>query len=325
LSTELQAKPTRAPLGIIGASPPIREIRRMIRAIAPRLCTVLVTGESGTGKELVARAIHASGPRAEAPFIPVDCSSLTGTLFESQLFGHVKGSFTGAHADTEGFVRAADGGTLFLDEIGELGPPLQAKLLRVLQENEVVPVGSTRAVKVDVRVVAATNCDLEAMVRSGAFREDLYYRINVVHLHLPPLRQRREDIGRLADHFLAAQCRRYAEPLRRFSAEATRRLCAYRWPGNVRELINQVERTFVLSDGEVVEADQIHLPVAEETDRAASRALPTLEEAERDLIAEALRLAKGCKSEAARLLNIERRRLYRKVARFGLQALCRSG
>jgi len=315
-----------AAYGIVGASPQIEEIRRVIDAIARRMCTVLITGESGTGKEMVARALHAANDRSDAPFVAVDCSSLTGTLFESQLFGHVKGSFTGAQTDTEGFIRAADGGTLFLDEIGELEPALQAKLLRVLQESEVVPVGSTRPLKIDVRVIAATNCDLQKMVREGSFREDLFYRINVVSIQMPPLRDRREDIPRLAEHFLAAQCDRYDEPRRQFEPTAMAKLCSYHWPGNVRELTNLVERAFVLGHGTVVKAEHIHVGggrIDGQTPSPRSAALPTLEQAERELIVQALRMSGGCKNEAARLLQIERRRLYRMIARHDLEAFCR--
>jgi DNA-binding NtrC family response regulator len=324
VSTALQAILPEVAGDVVGASPQIAEIRRIVEAIAGRLCTVLITGESGTGKEMIARALHEAGDRREQPFVAVECSSLTGTLFESQLFGHVKGSFTGAQSDTEGFIRAADGGTLFLDEIGELDPPLQAKLLRVLQESEVVPVGATRPLAVDVRVIAATNRDLHQMVRDGQFREDLFYRINVVSVHMPPLRDRREDIPGLAEHFLARQCQRYNEPMRRFDPAALAKLCSYHWPGNVRELINLIERAFVLSSGTVIRAEHIHI-VGRQPDGGSKPAagLPTYEQAERELIAAALRVAGGCKNEAARLLKIERRRLYRMIARHGLNVLCR--
>ncbi|RMG05175.1 MAG: sigma-54-dependent Fis family transcriptional regulator [Nitrospirae bacterium] len=234
---------------IVSVSPAMEGIFRLIEAVSPTNSTVIVTGESGTGKELVARAIHFNSPRRDAPFVVVDCGSIPGELLESELFGYKKGAFTGAVSSRKGLIEEADGGTLFLDEIGNLPLHLQAKLLRVLQEREVRPLGDDRSVKVDIRVIAATNSDLKKMVKDGMFREDLYYRINIFPIHIPPLRERKEDVPVLADHFL----RKYSQDLGKdkegFTVEAMNILIHHEWSGNVRELENAVQRAILLSEG----------------------------------------------------------------------------
>jgi transcriptional regulator with PAS, ATPase and Fis domain len=301
---------------LIGDSPALGQIRDIASSIATRRCTVLVLGETGTGKEMLARSIHLQSDRRSAPFIPVDCSALTETLFESQLFGHVKGAFTGAVRDSLGFIRAADTGTLFLDEIGELSLPLQAKLLRVIQERCVVPVGDTRPRQVDVRIVCATHRDLRKMVSEGTFREDLYFRLNVVSLNLPPLRERPQDVVPLAQHFLAVQSQMYAEPQRSISLDAQAAMQSYPWPGNVRELANAIEHAHVLAQG-----DEVRLIDLPERIRSHSPGSPApriaaelcLEDLERRAIAEALRRTNNNKAAAARMLGINIQRLGRRI------------
>src|SRR5688572_29072759 len=245
LNSETMPYLTEAPL--VGDSPTFRDLKKIVAGVAARRSTVMLLGETGSGKEMLARFVHQSSQRSAKPFIPVDCSSLTDNLFESELFGHVRGAFTGASRDSLGFIRAADGGTLFLDEIGELGAGTQAKLLRVLQERRVVPVGETRGRPVDIRVVAATHRDLTGMVRDGTFRQDLYFRLNVVTLRLPSLRERREDVLPLARHFLQLQAELYDEPVRQLAPDAAAALRAYDWPGNVREVANVMEQAHVLA------------------------------------------------------------------------------
>jgi len=311
---------------LLGENACMRKVRSRIEAVSHRSCTIIICGESGTGKELIARHVHAASPRCTQPFVPVDCTTLRDTLFESQLFGHAKGAFTGAEQATLGFFRAADGGTLFLDEIGELDLPVQAKLLRCIQDRAVVPLGGVDPVPVDVRIIAATHRDLKAMVRRGEFREDLYFRLNVVRLRVPPLRERRSDVATLADHFLTHFAEMDAEPAKTLAPDAIKALEAYEWPGNVRELANAVEQAHVLSTHQTLTAADLPQDVrsaaidpASETD---GRIVP-LETAERLLIARALRAAGGIQSRAAGMLQIDRRRLYRKVRRYGLQALVR--
>lgn len=278
----------------------------------------MIEGDTGTGKDVLARYIHAHSPRSDRPFTPVDCTTLTEELFASQLFGHVKGAFTGAEQDAIGFFRAADGGTVFLDEIGELPVGIQAKLLRVLETSEVVPLGSWKTYPVDVRVIAASNRDLKSMVAEGSFRSDLYYRINVVSVHLPALRERVEDILPLAEHFLCLAADLYSEPVKRLSAEAQDALQSYVWEGNVRQLANAMERAHALTAGEVIDLSALPPEIASD-DAPQVRSSPlTLEEANRDLIIEALHLTGGRKKTAARLLGIDRRRLQRMIERFGL-------
>ncbi len=254
LETQLREKEGAAPEGLVGNSAPIREVVRMIEAVAYSATTVLVTGESGTGKELVARALHARSPRRSHPFVALNCGALTETLLESELFGHVKGAFTGAQRDSKGLFDAADGGTIFLDEIGDIPMTTQVRLLRVLQEGEIKRVGSADSVRVDVRVIAATHRDLPRLVKSGKFREDLFYRLNVINVPLPSLRDRVEDVPLLAHHFLRRYAERLGKRVRTLAPDAVELLCGYRWPGNVRELENAIERAVVLCRGEAVTA-----------------------------------------------------------------------
>jgi two-component system response regulator HydG len=251
LETQLRDRDGAAD-GLVGSSGPMREVSRMIDAVAYSAATVLVFGESGTGKELVARALHAKSPRRGQPFVALNCGALTETLLESELFGHVKGAFTGAQRDQKGLFEAADGGTIFLDEIGDIPPATQVRLLRILQEGELKRVGSVESVKVDVRVIAATHRDLPRLVKAGKFREDLFYRLNVIAIPLPPLRDRIEDVPLLAHHFLRRYADRLGKKVRTFAPEAVELLCSYRWPGNVRELENAVERAVVLARGDAV-------------------------------------------------------------------------
>ncbi len=238
--------------GLVGNSGAIRDVQRMIDAVAYSAATVLVTGESGTGKELVARALHARSPRKGHPFVALNCGALTETLLESELFGHVKGAFTGAQRDQKGLFDAADGGTIFLDEIGDIPLATQVRLLRVLQEGEIKRVGSADSIKVDVRIIAATHRDLTKLVKAGKFREDLFYRLNVINIPLPALRERVEDIPLLGHHFLRRYAERLGKKVRALSPEAIELLCGYRWPGNVRELENAIERAVVLCRGEII-------------------------------------------------------------------------
>jgi len=299
-------------------------VMRMIARLKDTRTPVLIAGESGTGKELVARAIHFRGAMAQTPFVAVDCGSLVPTLMESELFGYEKGAFTGAMKSKAGLFAAANGGTIFLDEIGELPLEMQAKLLRVLQEKEVRPVGSNENVHVDVRVIAATNRDLEAAYREGTFRKDLYFRLNVVTVHLPPLRERRSDIPMLVHHFLD----RYAKgtPLQ-VTAAAMKSLLHYDWPGNVRELENCVARAVALGDGQTI--DVIDLPPAIRSEQpdpvaggsvqdAASLSTTALAEMERMTILRVFEQANGDKALAGKMLGISRATLYRKLKRYNI-------
>ena len=312
---------------LIGNSAAIRHLCRQIIALGPRRCTVLLQGESGTGKELAARLVHARSTHRGGPFVPVDCTTLRDTLFESQLFGHVRGAFTGADRPTLGFYRAADGGTLFLDEIGELPLGVQAKLLRCVQEGVVMPVGATAGIAVDVRVIAATHRDLAAMVRAGTFREDLYYRLNVAKLRLPPLRERHADIELLVRHALRDFSDFYQEPERTFTAAALAVLGGHDWPGNVRELLNAVEHAVVFAPrvGPLRTEDLPEdLRSTSVVTAAASRNVLTLDAAERRTIAAALEACGGNQSRAARVLDVERHRLRRRIAHHGLTHLVRA-
>lgn len=312
---------------IVGDSPALTSIRDTVASIAPRRCTVLLQGETGTGKEMLARHLHVMSDRVDKPFVPVDCSGLTESLFESQLFGHARGAFTGAVRDSLGFVRAADGGTLFLDEVGELPLTVQAKLLRVLQERAVVPVGETTPRTVDVRIVCATHRDLRSMVSEGMFREDLYFRLNVVTLHLPPLRERPGDVIALADHFLALQAELYDEPRRELDVDAVSVMMRYPWPGNVRELANAVEHAHVLARGESIGVNDLpeRVRVCGRAGQSTqdTRRLPTelcLADLERRAIAEALRRTRHNKAAAARMLGINIQRLGRRMEKLGVVA-----
>ena len=307
--------------GIVGDSPPVRRLLQMIERVAASESTVLILGESGTGKELVARAIHQRSARQSRPFVPINCAAITDSLLESELFGHEKGAFTGAAAQKKGRFEMAQGGTVFLDEVGELVPGLQAKLLRVLQERELLRVGGTQAVKLDVRVLAATNRDLAADVRNGAFREDLYHRLNVIALRTPPLRERKEDIPALARHFLAKICHQCRRRMAGFSAEAERALLAYDWPGNIRELENAIERAVVLAETDTVLPEDLPEAISE-----AAAATPgsgayqqSVGEAKRDSILRAYEQSGGDYKAAARLLGIHPNYLLRLVRNLGLK------
>jgi two-component system, NtrC family, response regulator HydG len=310
---------------IIAASPNMKILLETLAMVAPSDATVLIMGESGTGKEVVANAIHHNSPRAGEPFIKVACAALPETLLESELFGHEKGAFTGAVARREGRFQLAHRGTIFLDEVGEMGPAIQTKLLRVLQEKEFEPLGSVRTIKVDIRVIAATNRDLEKDVTEGRFREDLFYRLNVVPLTLPPLRERREDIPLLADHFLALYREKNRKPLRSISGKALDLLVRYDWPGNIRELENCIERAVILSRDEVlVPADlppQIRMLSREEgKDALAIPAGMSIEEVERALIVKTLDETGGNRTRASEILGINRRTLQNKLKQYGLNA-----
>jgi len=311
---------------IVGRSPAIVALEERIERVAPTPARVMITGENGTGKELVARAIHRRSPRAVKPFVEVNCAAIPSELIESELFGHVKGSFTGAFADRTGKFEQADGGTLFLDEVGDMSPAAQAKVLRALEEGVVTPIGSARSVTVDVRVIAATNKRLEEEIAAGRFREDLLYRLNVVPIDVPPLRQRLEDVPLLVEHFLGRLAATQGIPARRFTPAALERLKAHAWPGNVRELRNTVERLLILSSGDAIgEGDVARLlgPAGgEETLGGALLASGTFEEfkqnAEKAFLAAKLREYDWNVSETARRLAMPRSNLYKKIERYGL-------
>jgi DNA-binding NtrC family response regulator len=311
---------------LIGASPVMREIFALIRRIAHTRSSVLITGESGTGKEVVARTIHYHGSRAERPFIPINCTAIPEGLLESELFGHVRGAFTGAHTSKRGLFEKANSGSLFLDEIGDMGLGLQSKLLRVLQDREIRPVGGTQSVKVDVRIITATNKELETEIETGRFREDLYYRLNVIPIHIPPLRERREDIPALVDAFV----RRHAEGQpRAVSQEALAVLQVRPWKGNARELENVIERALALCDAPTLGVEDLPLddrgpspdedPATALLESAAGRRLP-LRELEDRYIEQILRTTRGNKVQAARILGIDRKTLYRRAERKAAQA-----
>ena len=297
---------------LVAASPAMREVKATLVAVAPTASSVLIEGETGTGKEVVAAAIHRLSPRREKPFLPINCGAIPAELLESELFGHVRGAFSGAVSDTQGLFRAAEGGTVFLDEIAELPPQLQVRLLRVLQERQVRPVGSTKSFPIDCRVVAATNRPLEEAVRTGLLRSDLYYRLNVVKVVLPPLRERREDIPALVAHFLRDLNERFGRRVKGVSAEAMEALFAYDFPGNVRELEHLLERALALGAREEIGLDD--LPDLKPR-RSADEESP-LERAERETILETLRRTGGDKDAAARELGISRRTLYRRLHDF---------
>jgi DNA-binding NtrC family response regulator len=303
------------PTMLIGNSPPMVELYKKIALAARSDSPVLITGETGTGKELVARSLHEFSPRSRRPFVPVNCGALTETLLESELFGHERGAFTGAVAAGKGLFEQAQGGTLFLDEITETSPGFQVKLLRALQEGEVRPVGSRRVVRVDVRIVAAANQDPEELMNHARFRRDLYYRLGVVRLTVPPLRERKEDIPQLAAHFLRRISERLGRPVR-MTAESLARLQAYAWPGNVRELENVIERAAVLKTDLAIVPEDLEFLVGRESEAASD--LGELDLVERDKIVEVLKEAAGNKAEAARRLGIERKTLYRKARRLGI-------
>jgi two-component system response regulator HydG len=322
--------------GLVGRSPEMEKLYRILSKVAYSTHPVLILGESGTGKELVARSIHFNGPHAAKPFVPVDCGSLVPTLIESELFGHVKGAFTGADRAKEGLLASAEGGTVFLDEIGELPLDLQAKLLRSLQEKEVRPVGSTVAKPISARVLAATNRDLAAMVERGTFRKDLYFRLNVVNLRIPPLRNRREDIAVLAMHFLK-RMEKESGVVRTFSDSTLRVMTEYDWPGNVRELENAIERACALSSGPILHmgdlptqlqdfrlqrgpviCEEEEKPERREGASTSSGEIVSIAEMEKHAILETIRQLKGDKLMAAKLLGIGKTTLYRKLKEYGI-------
>ena len=303
---------------IIGEAAPTRRLREVITQLAQSEAhTILVQGESGTGKELVARGLHFESNRRNSPFMEVNCAAITETLFESELFGHEKGAFTDAKSTKKGLMELADGGTLFLDEVGEIPVASQAKLLRCLQERTFKRVGGTRDIKVDVRVTAATNRSLEGMVKEGKFREDLFYRLNVIPLTIPPLRDRREDILPLGRHFLSEANNTFHKAVKRLAPETETLLLSYGWPGNVRELKNLIERLVILSTGDTIEADQLPMPVTGDVETPApeevSREPRTLASVEKSYILKVLRQVNGNKSEAAKILGITRQTLRKKL------------
>ncbi|MFQ5989388.1 MAG: sigma-54-dependent transcriptional regulator [Candidatus Methylomirabilales bacterium] len=308
---------------IIGKGPRMQEIFRLIEDLEGSEATVLIQGKTGTGKELIARALHFHSPRTERPFVAVNCGGLTETLLESELFGHLRGSFTGAISTKRGLFREADGGTLFLDEISETSPTMQVKLLRAIQEGEVKPVGGEQSVKVDVRIIAATNQDLAQSMAAGRFRPDLYYRLNVIVVALPELKDRREDIPLLAKHFLEIYSKRLKKEVRDIAPEALALLLDYEWAGNVRELENCMERAVVLARGDAIQADNLPRNLRQmTTERSISFNVGTpLDVLERQALLATLQDVKGNKTVAARLLGISQRTLYRKIKGYGLDRL----
>jgi DNA-binding NtrC family response regulator len=318
LREQLRSKPGFG--GMIGVSAKMQRVYKMIEKVSQHEYPVLILGESGTGKELVAKSIHYSGIRKERPFAPVDCSSLVPTLIESELFGYVKGAFTGAMQSKQGLLEAAQGGTLFLDEIGDMPLDLQAKLLRALQEREVKPVGSTERRHINIRIIAATNRDLESAIRTGAFRQDLYFRLNVVQVKLPPLRERKSDIQLMVISFLEKFSDPHGPP-RTISDDAMRRLIAYDWPGNVRELENAIERAVAMGSGPIVHVgdlpSNLHYPSSERVPDK-DELLP-MEELERRAILRTLRETGGDKLAAARMLGIGKTTLYRKLKQYQME------
>ncbi|BAM03906.1 sigma-54-dependent transcriptional regulator [Phycisphaera mikurensis] len=312
--------------GMLGTSAAIRALANQVEQVAPAPLPVLVTGESGTGKELVARAIHSRSKRSGKPFVPINCAGLSESILEDELFGHVRGAFTGAEKDRQGRFEYASGGTMFLDEIGDMPKPMQAKLLRVLESGEVVRLGSNEPRHVDVRLVSATNAGLEAMVKEGAFREDLYFRIKGMELHLPPLRARREDVPLLVRHFLAKFAHELGKPVPEVARDTMGLLSGYGWPGNVRQLINVTQNALVMCDGPVLEPK--HLPpevrltdgdVPENAESLGGEAPLKLDQLEKHAIRNALRVAEGNREQAAEMLGIGERTLYRKLKEYGVK------
>jgi two-component system response regulator HydG len=311
---------TAAAHGIVAESAAMKRTLALVARAASADTPVLLRGESGTGKELIARALHANSPRRDGPFVAINCSAIPETLLESQLFGHRRGAFTDARQDQPGMFMSAEGGTLLLDEIGDMAPALQAKLLRVLQEGEVQPLGAPRPEPVNVRVIAATHRDLEALCGTGQFRQDLYYRLNVIMVHIPPLRDRLDDLVPLVGHFLEKHGRRLGRAQVTVSREAFAEMRRYEWPGNVRELENVIERALVLGHEPVIRPADLpeRSPAAVASDNGEIR---SISEMEREQIVRALRSLKGNKAAAARLLGLDRKTLYRKIELYGLQDL----
>ncbi|HVF55775.1 MAG TPA: sigma-54 dependent transcriptional regulator [Pyrinomonadaceae bacterium] len=316
---------------IVSSSPEMEAVKKMVLKVARSNSTVLIRGESGTGKELIARAIHNQSPRATEMFQAVNCAAINENLLESELFGHEKGSFTGAHAEKKGLFEVADRGTLFLDEIGELDIGMQAKLLRALQEREIRRVGGTRAIKIDVRVVAATNRDLRAMVGDGRFRDDLYYRINVLSVDVPPLRERRDDIPVLIDFFLRKHTRNTSRLVRGLMPEARKVMLDYAWPGNVRQLESAIERAILLTESDLISVEDLPLEVRQESRPAAETGfrLPAegvmFEDVERNLIMQAMERTDYNITKAAKLLGLTFRTLQYRLEKFGIKRPDRHG
>ena len=309
---------------IIGSSPSMVRLLDTVARVAPSEATVLISGESGTGKELIAGAIHYNSHRKKGPFIGINCAALTETLLESELFGHEKGAFTGADRRKEGCFYRANGGSIFLDEISEMSPTMQAKLLRVIQEREITRVGGDKALPVDVRLISATNKDLQQLTAAGSFREDLFYRLNVVGLDLPPLRERKEDVPLLAQHFLEMFGEKNKKRLKGFTPRAMDAIVRHEWPGNVRELMNAVERGVVLAQTEYLDVVDLRISDEQTDDQmeppVTARDVGLLEKAEMDTILATLRAAGGNKSRAARRLGITRKTLHSKLKKYGLDA-----
>ncbi len=312
---------------IIGRSRPMKKLLEMMAMVAPSEATVLITGASGTGKELIARSLHFNSLRKDQSLVVVNCAAITETLLESELFGHEKGAFTGADKRREGRFMQADNGTIFLDEIGETSPTMQAKLLRVLQEKEIQRVGGEETLKVDVRIIAATNRNLEKEVAEGNFREDLFYRLNVMPLNVPPLKERRDDIPLLAQHFLERYAKKNRKPIKGFVPLAMDMLVNYEWPGNVRELENAIERAVILATGEHVTESQLPFNITDQYDSAPKQSesepqildgTHSLEDIEREAILAALSASNGNKTEAAKRLGVTRKTLHNKLKSYGL-------
>ncbi len=310
---------------LIGKSPKIVEVYKTLARAAMSASTVLVMGESGTGKELVARAIHNNGPRRNKRFIPINCGALADSLLESELFGHIKGSFTGAVSDKRGLFEEANSGTIFLDEIGDISPALQIKLLRVLQESEIKPVGSSEVRKVNIRMVAATHRDLESLVRSGKFREDLFYRLKVIEIHLPSLRERMEDLPDLVEHFLNRYSEVNKKVISHISDECMKLLMNYSWPGNIRELEHAIERAVAMSNSSILFPDDFPLELFRESalgsvgsEKVGKQSRTSLEEMEKNHIVKVLQEVNFNKSKASEILGIDRATLYRKAQRYGI-------
>ncbi|MFL5384973.1 MAG: sigma-54-dependent transcriptional regulator [Longimicrobiaceae bacterium] len=322
LRTEIRRRDRGDAVRPIGKSRPFLEALKLAETVGPTDSTVLISGESGTGKEVLARYLHELSGRADGPFVSINCGALPENLLESELFGHVRGSFTGAVRDKQGLFVAAKGGTFFLDEVGEMSPATQVKLLRVLQEREVIPVGATEAVPVDVRIVAATNRDLDEEIRRGGFRSDLFYRLNVITLHLPPLRDRPDDVPLLAEHFLQRFAASRGRKVR-LVPETLEAMQGYDWPGNVRELENALERAAVMTPGEEIGPDALPAKITERAPQPLVQASlppnPTLEIIERAYIHWVLQAEGGNKTRAAEVLGIDPSTLYRKLLRYGME------
>ncbi len=314
LSEDLDKKYT----SIIGESAALQEVLSMVRKVAPTDANVLILGENGTGKELIAREIHRQSKRSEEIFISVDLGSISESLFESELFGHVKGAFTGAVETRKGRFETASGGTLFLDEIGNLPVSLQSKLLTVLQNRYIIPVGSNKPVPIDVRLITATNQDLPQLIRDNLFREDLFFRINTIQIHVPPLRERGDDIPKLAEHFLNIYGKKYGRPSTRITGKSIEKLCSHEWPGNVRELQHMIENAIIMADDEIIKPENLHFATKMETVSLFSDNSLNLNNIEKLTIKEALFKHKGNINQAAKELGITRKTLYAKIEKYAL-------